>query len=400
MRTASVICRFRWTRSVAAPELPDRPQIGVSHDRESRAPEEGRPRQLATFGASAEHLVQLGLLLLLAVGCWRVLAPFFPAILFALVIVSSTWPLYVGLRARLRGRDVVASVVASALVLLVALGPALLLMLGLADAARWALGLLENRETLLVATLPHWIESLPGVGPVMADTWNALRTDPDRLQRLLALGAAPAREVALVSGRALGNAAMQVALATLVLFFLLRNGERLVTQLNRGAERMGGALARELIDTARAAVTGVLFGEIGAGLAQAMLATIGFLIAGLPNPFLLGALTFVLSIVPIGPPLIWGGAAIWLMQHGEAGWALFMVLYGLLGISTIDNVLKPMLISRASHLPFVLALIGVIGGVISFGVVGVFLGPMLLALLIELAGHWLRHDSTKEGEGR
>lgn len=367
--------------------------------RELRAAEAGRARRIwrrrAAFGARVEHLAQLGLLLLLAVGCWRVLAPFFPAILFALVIVSSSWPLYRRLRDRLRGRDLSASLVACALVLLMALGPALLLMLGFADAARWVLGLLESHEGLLLVALPGWVDTLPGAGPMMVDAWNALRTDPDRLQRLLAYGAAPAREAALISGRALGNAAMQIVLATLVMFFVFRNGDRLVAQLHRVAERMGGALAQELIDTARGAVAGVMFGAIGAGLAQAMLATIGFLIAGLPNPFLLGALTFVLSIIPVGPPLIWGGAALWLLQQGDAGWALFMVLYGLFGISAIDNVLKPMLISRASHLPFVLALIGVVGGVISFGVVGVFLGPTLLALLIALTGHWLQQDTPK-----
>lgn len=355
----------------------------------------GRRRALRRLGTEVEHLVQLGLVLLLAVGCWRVLAPFFPALLFALVIVSSAWPLYRALKARLGGRDRAASLVACACVLFMVLGPALLVVLGLADAARWALHVLEPGAPLPLIHLPPWVEQLPGVGAKIADGWERLRTEPDHLQRLIAYGAAPAREVALVSGRALGNAALQIAVTMLVLYFLLRDGERLSAQVDRAARRMGGALARELIDTARAAVSGVMFGAIGAGLAQATLATIGFQLAGLPNPFLLGSLTFVLSIVPIGPPLIWGGACLWLLQHGEQGWALFMLLYGLLGISTIDNVLKPMLISRASHLPFVLALIGVVGGVISFGIVGVFLGPTLLALLIDLGGHWLRREPPR-----
>jgi predicted PurR-regulated permease PerM len=105
---------------------------------------------------------------------------------------------------------------------------------------------------------------------------------------------------------------------------------------------------------------------------------------------LLGALTFALSIVPVGPPLIWGGASIWLFEQAQTGWSLFMLVYGVAGISSIDNVLKPILISRSSRLPFAATLIGVIGGVIAFGVPGVFLGPILLALAIECFSHRLQ----------
>lgn len=378
---------------------PERLTVSVVRAGSPRLGERSRARLKrhlrSTFGARVEPIAQLALLLLLAVGCWRVLAPFFPAILFALVIVSSTWPLYLRLRTVLGGRDVTASLMACAIAVLMALGPALLLMLGLADAARWALRLLDPSHGAPLAPLPDWVASLPAIGSSIAEAWQTLSDQPDRLRGLLGYVAAPARELALVSGRALGNAAMQIVLTTLVLYFLFRNGDRLATYLHRAAQRMGGSLAQELIDTARGAVSGVMFGAIGAGLAQAMLATLGFWIAGLPNPFLLGALTFVLSIVPVGPPLIWGGAALWLLQQGETGWALFMLIYGVLGISTIDNVLKPMLISRASHLPFVIALIGVVGGVLSFGVVGVFLGPTLLALLIAIAAHWIGRERRR-----
>jgi predicted PurR-regulated permease PerM len=132
---------------------------------------------------------------------------------------------------------------------------------------------------------------------------------------------------------------------------------------------------------------------VGAALAQASVATFGFYIAGIPNPMLLGALTFALSIVPVGPPLIWSGAALWLFEQSQTGWAVFMVIYGIFVISTIDNLLKPLLISRYSSLPFVLTLIGVIGGVVAFGVTGVILGPVALALALELLTH--RLESTE-----
>ena len=335
-------------------------------------------------------MAQLALVALLAVGCWRVLAPFFPAILFAIVIATSSWPAYQAMRRGLGGRTTIASLLACLLTLLVAIGPVLLLLMSLGDAAAWLLGLIDRGFDAGLPAAPDWLRAIPLVGTLIADAWQAAAQDPARIRELFSYVAAPARQAALVSGRALGNAAMQVLLTALLLFFLYRQGEQFARQLRTAAQRVGGEFAQELVDTARNSVTGVMFGVLGAGLAQAMVATLGFAIAGLPNPFLLGTLTFVLSMVPVGPPLIWGGAAFWLFQQGDTGWALFMLAYGMLGISTIDNVLKPLLISRANHLPFVLTLMGVVGGVLAFGVMGVFLGPTLIALSVDLGTHWLR----------
>lgn len=350
---------------------------------------EGAPSRL-------ERFAQILLVLLLAVGCWRVLAPFFPAILFAVVIAVSTWPAYTWLRGRLGGRGSVASLLACSLTLLVALGPVLLLLMSLGDAARWTLGLLDRGLGEGLPAAPAWLDAVPLIGPAAAQWWTKLGSDPESLKELGALFAAPARQAALVSGRALGNAALQVALTALLLFVLYRSGEALAHRLRQAAQRVGGSFAQELVDTARDSMTGVMFGVLGAGLAQATVAAIGFSIVGMPSPFLLGALTFVLSMVPFGPPLIWGGAAVWLFQHDQTGWGLFMLVYGLFGISSIDNVLKPLLISRANHLPFVLTLMGVVGGVLSFGVMGVFLGPTLLALSVDLGGQWLRRSPVPD----
>jgi len=113
-------------------------------------------------------------------------------------------------------------------------------------------------------------------------------------------------------------------------------------------------------------------------------ALLGFLIAGVPVPMLLAAATFFLSMIPIGPPLVWGGAALWLYDQGATGWAVFMVAWGLFAISSVDNFLKPMLISRSASLPILLIALGVFGGAIAFGFVGIFLGPVLLAVALAL----------------
>jgi hypothetical protein len=128
-------------------------------------------------------------------------------------------------------------------------------------------------------------------------------------------------------------------------------------------------------DTVSRTVRGVMYGLLGTALAQAAVAAVGFLIAGVPAVALLSVATFLFSLIPVGPPLIWGGATIWLFNQGSTGWAIFMLVWGMFVISGVDNVVKPMLISRGSSLPFILVLLGVMGGVLAFGFVGLFIGP-------------------------
>src|SRR5258708_38474884 len=127
---------------------------------------------------------------------------------------------------------------------------------------------------------------------------------------------------------------------------------------------------------------------VGAGLAQGLAAVIGFLIAGVPGALMRGFVTAFLSIVPAGPPLIWIGATIWLFFQDQPGWAVFMALWGFFVVSGIDNIVKPLLISRGSSLPFVLVLLGVLGGVLPFGLVGIFLGPTLPAVGFGFVRRW------------
>jgi predicted PurR-regulated permease PerM len=153
---------------------------------------------------------------------------------------------------------------------------------------------------------------------------------------------------------------------------------------------LGGELGLEMLRLSRATVTGVMVGIVGTALAQALVALIGFAIAGVPGAILLGMATFFLSMIPVGPPLIWGGAAFWLYSQGETGWAVFMGVYGLLVISSVDNFVKPILISRSASLPILLIALGVFGGILAFGFIGIFLGPTLLALAHTLFLRWLR----------
>jgi predicted PurR-regulated permease PerM len=119
------------------------------------------------------------------------------------------------------------------------------------------------------------------------------------------------------------------------------------------------------------------------------MAALGFFIAGVPGAVLLAVLTFFLAVIlPFGPPLIWVPASLWLFAQGETGWGVFMLIWGVLCISSVDNVVRPYLISQKSHMPFALIFCGVIGGALAFGLVGIFLGPTLLAVAFRLIDEW------------
>jgi predicted PurR-regulated permease PerM len=143
----------------------------------------------------------------------------------------------------------------------------------------------------------------------------------------------------------------------------------------------------------------VVYGLIGTALAQAAVAFVGFIIAGVPGAFLLAAVTFILSLIPMGPVVIWGGAAAWLYFHGSIGMAIFMLVWGVAVISSVDNFIKPILMSRAGNLSMLLVVLGVFGGAVAFGFIGLFIGPALLAVAWNVLRVWLDMPAQQKPAG-
>lgn len=336
-----------------------------------------------------EVLLQIAVVALLCLGCWLVLRPFFSAMLFAAVISVTVWPLFAALQRPLRNWPGVAAVLVCAVVVGAILGPVAILALSVGDSLHWLLQLYDGWVAGGGAAPPQWLTRIPLFGPTLEQHWRTLAAEGLQSELVARSVSDPLRRLVVKSGRGVANGLLQAGLAVLVLYLLLIRGQWLGQRLQVLALRLGGALGPALLDTARQTVLSVMLGLVGTATAQAVVAIIGFTIAGVPHPLLLGSATFLLSMVPIGPPLIWGGASLWLMQQGQPGWVVFMIAYGLLCISSIDNLVKPYLISVGTHLPFVLTLLGVLGGLVAFGFIGLFLGPVLLALALNLTTHWL-----------
>jgi predicted PurR-regulated permease PerM len=341
--------------------------------------------------ARFEQYARLAAAAFLVLGCFYVVQPFLGAILFAGVLCFSTWPLFIGLRDRVGGRDWLAALVCVLVMILALALPVALaaqsLVVHSADVVEMVRGFLEQRQSI---ELPAFVRNLPFVGAWVNDYWQILMQSREELVALAKRLADPAKALLVGMGGAIGNGLIQVLIAIFVAYFFYRDGERVRTMLLEGMNRLAGPrYGRQIMLIAQNAVRGVVYGLLGTAFAQAVVAVIGFFIAGVPGAFLLGALTFILSLVPMGPVLVWGGAAAWLYFTDQPGWAIFMVIYGAAVISSVDNFVKPILMSRAGNLSMLLVVLGVFGGAVAFGFIGLFVGPALLAIGWNLLKVWL-----------
>lgn len=335
-----------------------------------------------------EQNIGWAMLLALAFGCLVVLRPFVSALLWAVVLCFSSWPLYRRLLRLLGNRGTLAASLMTLTMVLVLLLPFVIVGTTLAS----------NVKELTAATRkwiqegppapPAWLAKVPVVGQQAGEYWQSLAQDTAKLwteaQRFLE----PVSAWLLKASLALGGGLLELALSIFIAFFLFRHGTSLAARLSTSVERIGGERGQYLLTVAGKTVRGVVYGILGTALAQAVVAGIGFLIAGVPGVALLALLVFFASVVPVvGTALVWGPAALWLFNQGSTGWAIFMVIWGV-GVANLDNVVKPWLISQGSNLPFILIFFGVLGGAITFGFIGVFLGPTLLAVGFRLIEEW------------
>ena len=325
-----------------------------------------------------EYFAQLAVMSILVVGCFLVLRPFLAAMLLAAVLCISTWLPYLWLLRRMKGRQNIAAFIMTLSLALVVILPLALVAYNLADNVTAFYEGVKQAVEAGPLEPPAWVKGVPLVGGSVDEYWHLLATNQEEMLALV---------------KRFLESTKDFLLAAFISFFFYRNGEALLRFLNVAMDRVVGTHAANVFGIINNTVQSVMYGLLGTALAQGFVATIGFAIAGVPAALLLGVVTCLLSLIPIGPPLIWGSAAIWLLYQGAVGWGIFMLLWGFFLISSVDNVVKPMLISRNSNLPFILVLFGVMGGVLAFGFVGVFIGPTLLAVGFSLTQEWAARNS-------
>ncbi|AVF57816.1 AI-2E family transporter [Pseudomonas fulva] len=335
-------------------------------------------------------LIQILLLALLGAGLW-VMAPFISALLWGAILAFASWPLMRFLTRVLGGRETLAAgLLTSAWILIVAL-PLVWLGFNLADHIRDATLFVRDVQVDGLPDAPVWLVDIPLVGERMASWWSSLDQQGAALLASVKPYLGQVGNWLLARSAQIGSGVLELTLSLVFVFFFYRDGPRLSAFVLRLLHRLTGERAEYYLNLVAGTVQRVVNGVIGTAAAQALLALIGFLIAGVPGAIVLGLVTFMLSLIPMGPPLAWLPVTGWLVWKGEYGMAIFMGIWGTFVISGVDNVLKPYLISRGGDLPLVIVLLGVFGGLIAFGFIGLFIGPTLLAIGYSLLLDWSRN---------
>jgi predicted PurR-regulated permease PerM len=328
-------------------------------------------------------------------GALLVVAPFVTALLWGAILAFSTYRPYLRLAGALGGRRGIAALLIVLVILVVLIVP--VVYAGAAFATRVPELVLAVQAKLGagVPPMPDWISHLPLVGPRIEETWEAIAArNPEVVVRLRQL-AAPVFGAALAAGLAVLQGIGLLILSVLFAAFFYLSGDRLGSALEGAMQRIAGAQAPVLLGLIGGTVKGVVYGILGTSLAQALLCAVAYWIVGLPSPGLLGLVTFFLAVIPGGPLLVIVPGTIWLVQQGDPGWAVFLVVWTLAVSLSIDNVLKPIIIGRSSHVPFILIMLGVLGGAAAFGLLGVFVGPTLLAVAHAVLRDWVTLKSGR-----
>jgi predicted PurR-regulated permease PerM len=336
---------------------------------------------------------------LLLFGCVLVLGPFVSALLWGIVLSVSTWPAYCRLLKLSGNRRTLASALMMLGMIFVFLLPFIIVGLTLADNVSELSTALRRWVEAGPPDPPGWLGKIPVVGDKAVTFWESLASDTGEILEKSKEWLQPLSAWLLKGGLTFGRGLLELALSILIAFFLFRDGLSAAERLNTAVGRIAGARGQRLLLLAGKTIRGVVYGILGTALVQAILAGIGFFIAGVPGAALLALLTFFFSVIPVvGTGLVWIPVACWLFHQGTSGWGIFMIIWGL-GVGNVDNFVKPWLISQGSEMPFILIFFGVIGGALTFGFIGVFLGPTLLAVGYRLVGEWVAGPSSTLAPG-
>ena len=343
--------------------------------------------------------ITLGVLALFGMiaATFTILAPFLPSTVWAITLVIATWPILLHVQAALGGRRGLAVLTMTLLLLAIVVAP-----FGAAVST-----ILHNSDQIVtIATAvtsaqipeaPDWVGNLPLIGDVASSTWNSLASDGATalLAELKPYVGRITQSFVGIAG-SLGTVFVQLLLTIAVAVILYANGELAARAALRFGHRIAGDRGQQSVVLAGQAIRGVALGVVVTALAQSLLGGIGLLVSGVPFAGILTAVMLMMCIVQVGPMLVLLPAVGWLFFNGGTTWAVILLVWSVLVIS-LDNVLRPILIRKGANLPLLLILVGVLGGLLSFGLIGLFVGPAMLAVAYTLLNAWLAEDGPLQG---
>lgn len=337
--------------------------------------------------------VLLGGLLLFT---YAILHSFLVPVAWAVILAYATWPLHIHLRRLLRGRR---SLAAGAMTLLLAAAfiiPVLWLALLLRTEMVSAYAALAEVFARGPVVLPDFVADIPMLGNWLQDFLGELTRDPAALRAQIRewVEQGGAEILKILGG--VGRNAVKLGFALITVFFLYRDGERVLQQATLVLHHFLGPRVDPYLKAVGGMTMAVVWGLVATAIGQGIVAGLGYWWFGLDAPVLLGALTAVVAMIPFGTPFAWGSVGLWLLASGETFNGIGLLLWGTLVVSWVDNLVRPIVISSATRIPFLLVLFGVLGGLAAFGLIGLFVGPVVLAVLMAVWHEWLEESPLSE----
>jgi predicted PurR-regulated permease PerM len=330
---------------------------------------------------------------LILTSLW-ILQPFLGAAIWAVTIVVATWPLMISIQSRLWNRRSLAVAVMTVIllcVLVVPLWSAIGTIVSNADRiAAWV----KSLASFEVPPPPAWLDRVPLFGDDLVAAWQkiAVAGVQDFMKKLAPYGAIVLRWFATEVG-GFGILVLQFLLTVVFSAILYAKGEHAASWTRRFAQRLAGEQGEHSIRLAGQAVRGVALGVVVTALVQSILGGIGLAIAGVPFAAILTAVMFMLAIAQLGPLLVLIPSVVWIYWSVGTGWGTFLLFWTLV-VGAMDNFLRPFLIKKGADLPLLLIFVGVVGGLIAFGIIGLFVGPVVLAVAHKLLSAWVEEEGT------
>ncbi|MEZ5832102.1 MAG: AI-2E family transporter YdiK [Dongiaceae bacterium] len=325
---------------------------------------------------------------LIGTSLW-ILEPFLPAIVWATTLVIATWPIMQWLQDKLWGSRALAAAIMTVSLLLVFVVPFWLAIGTIARHSDQVLSWAEVLTTMHIPPPPAWLESIPLIGDRLTELWTRVAESeaPEILQRIRPY-AGKLTDWFIGAVGSFGIVLVQFLLTVAMSAILYANGERAVAYVRRFGNRLAGPRGEQAVILAGKAIRGVALGVVVTAFIQSAIGSAALFIAGVPYASILSALVFMLCIAQLGPGLVLIPTIIWMYANGTTGAASLLLVLSVIAIG-IDNILRPVLIRRGVDLPLLLILSGVIGGLMAFGLIGIFLGPTLLAVTYTLLDAWI-----------
>lgn len=339
--------------------------------------------------------------ILIAATFW-VLQPFLSSFIWAVMIVIATWPMFLKLQARLWGKRWLAVLVMTTLMLLLLIVPLTFAALTIIDRADEIKGWIKSLSAmeLKIPPPPEWLGKIPAIGNWATEQWQRFASvSPQELAKL-SKSAAPyaTKIIGWFAGHAgsFGLLLLHFLLSVCMTTVLYAHGETAAAGARAFARRLAGQQGEDVAVLSAKAVRGVALGIVVTAMVQSSLGGIGLFVAGVPAAILLTALMLFTCVLQIGPSIVLFPAAGWLFWSGDKFTASIFLVWAIF-VSTIDNFLRPFLIKKGADLPLLLIIIGVFGGLIAFGIIGLFIGPVILAVAYTLIGEWVKDEPAKTG---